>query len=126
MEKKCKTCGLTKGAEKFYRSKHEKNGVEYQCKKCSSERQKEQRKRNWEKILNHYGRKCFCCGVVHKEFLTIDHIKGDGAKHRKELNRGRLYAYIVREKFPKRFRLSCMNCNFAIGIHGYCPHKSKK
>lgn len=121
----CKSCRNTKEISEFYRSKREKNGVEYQCKECSSKRQKDLRKKNWEKILNHYGKKCFCSGEKHQEFLTIDHVEGDGAEHRRKLNRGRLYAHIVRENFPNKFRVACMNCNFAIGVHGSCPHNNK-
>jgi len=124
--KKCSTCGKIKKLEDFYHSKREKSGVEYQCKECSSKRQKELRKQNWKKILDYYGKKCFCCGETHTEFLTIDHAEGNGAEHRRKLNRGRLYAHIVKEKFPKNFRLACMNCNFAIGIHGHCPHNNTK
>ena len=112
-----------KELNQFYRSKREKDGVEYQCKECAKNRQKEQRKKNFQKILDHYGARCFCCGETIKEFLTIDHVNRDGAEHRRQLNRGRLYASIIRDGFPNRFRIACANCNFSLGMKGYCPHK---
>ena len=75
-----------------------------------------------------YGSKCSCCGEKAWEFLTLDHINGDGAKHRRETNRrgNRLYALLKKQGWPKKaYRLLCMNCNFAIGRCGYCPHKGK-
>jgi hypothetical protein len=36
---------------------------------------------------------------------------------------GTFYKWLVEHNFPPRFRTLCMNCNFARGIHGYCPHE---
>ena len=73
------------------------------------------------------GSVCVCCGEDHMEFLTIDHIGGDGAEHREKINGHRrnganLYRWLRRENFPPGFRVLCMNCNFALGHFGYCPH----
>lgn len=70
---------------------------------------------------------CACCGVTHKEFLSIDHIDGDGPAHREKLtgdprNGQTLYYWLKRNNFPPGFRVLCMNCNFALGHHGFCPH----
>jgi len=69
---------------------------------------------------------CVPCGEKHKEFLTLDHIKGDGKKHREVVgNGGRgsvLYRWLKKHNFPPGFRILCMNCNFALGHSGYCPH----
>ncbi len=70
---------------------------------------------------------CACCGETNTEFLTIDHIEGNGKKHREEVGSGGrgfvLYRWLKRHKFPKGFRILCMNCNFALGHFGHCPHK---
>ena len=66
---------------------------------------------------------CACCGEEHREFLTIDHIDGEGAKHRKEIGRGHLYDWLVKNNFPDGFRILCMNCNWSRGKRGYCPHE---
>jgi len=68
---------------------------------------------------------CTCCGEAHIEFLTIDHIHGNGgvprnARHRKGEG---LYRWLKKEGWPEGFRVLCMNCNFAHGHAGYCPHE---
>jgi hypothetical protein len=79
-------------------------------------------------VFDHYGHKCSCpeCGEAHFEFLTIDHIDGGGRKHRKDLKIGNLYRWLVKNNFPLGFRTLCMNCNFSIGLYGYCPHQLEK
>ena len=80
-------------------------------------------------IIAAYGGKCECCGEAHHEFLTIDHVNGDGAAHRRALGgKGRkLYAAIKAEGFPKdRYRLLCLNCNISLGFYGYCPHHPER
>lgn len=84
------------------------------------------------------GPKCRCCGEKHIEFLTIDHIKGDGAAHRREMLEEKgwnvtsqsmsgthLYMWLKQNGYPLGFRVLCMNCNFAIGHSGSCPHRAK-
>jgi hypothetical protein len=66
--------------------------------------------------------RCECCGESHLEFLTIDHVNGDGSKHRKQIGEGALYNWLIKNNFPNGFRVLCMNCNFSLGIRGYCPH----
>jgi hypothetical protein len=82
-------------------------------------------------VLEAYGNKCACCGEEHPDFLTIDHINNDGAAHRRELfgdSRGvgsyEFYLWLKREGFPKdNFQCLCMNCNWAKGKYGVCPHQ---
>jgi len=68
---------------------------------------------------------CKCCGDKNEEFLTIDHIDGRGAEHRRTIKRGghSFYLWLKQNGFPKGFRVLCMNCNFSLGMRGYCPHK---
>ena len=75
-----------------------------------------------------YGGKCACvgCDVSHPDFLTLDHIDGYGARHRKQtgISGGyRFFAWLKRRGFPKdRFQLLCWNCNCAKQHAGGCPH----
>jgi len=79
------------------------------------------------KIIEEYGGKCVCCGENRFEFLTIDHINGDGKQHRKELGANMLYNWLKKNNFPKdNFQLLCMNCNFAKGHFGKCPHEIER
>lgn len=68
---------------------------------------------------------CNCCGEFRIEFLTIDHIYNDGAKHRKEM-KSSIFHWLIKNDFPQGFQVLCMNCNFSKGIHGYCPHEEEK
>ena len=77
-------------------------------------------------VMDYYGRKCACCGDNHIEFLTIDHINNDGAKHRKEIKGQNLPAWIYRHNYPKGFQILCFNCNEAKKIYGECPHNREK
>lgn len=77
-----------------------------------------------EQVLTAYGRACACCGESAPAFLTIDHIRGGGTKHRASLPSKNVYAEIRREGFPKdRYRLLCWNCNCATRFGKKCPHQ---
>ena len=71
-----------------------------------------------------YGGECACCGESIKEFLTIDHINGDGAKDRKIRGVGHtFYRWLRKNNWPQgRLQLLCWNCNCSKGTRGYCPH----
>ena len=78
-------------------------------------------------VMEKYGNsKCACCGESHLEFLSIDHVQGNGAIHRKTLpGNGKNFYYWLRDNgFPSGYRVLCMNCNFALGHNGFCPHNN--
>jgi hypothetical protein len=73
-----------------------------------------------------YGGKCACCGEGTYEFLTIDHVNGGGRRHREEIggSGSSIYSWLRKNNFPAGFRVLCMNCNFAAGKFGGCPHST--
>lgn len=75
-------------------------------------------------VVEAYGGKCECCGESMIEFLTIDHINGDGFLHRRKVGKGRrIYVDLLKAGCPKdNYRLLCFNCNITRGFYGYCPH----
>lgn len=84
----------------------------------------ERRKRS---ILDAYGgARCVCCGETHLDFLTVDHIGGWGARHRKEIGAAALYPWLIKNGFPPGFRVLCMNCNFAMRHGRRCPHAADR
>ena len=96
------------------------------------------KRKEWEKeygrqlrkdAIEAYGNKCQCCGEAHFEFLCIDHIKGGGNKHRRELGLTAGYAFyswLKTQGYPKDdFRCLCNNCNTSKGHYGYCPHEKE-
>jgi hypothetical protein len=90
----------------------------------SAARQRERRKIVRAEVIKHYSGKCACCGEENVEFLCIDHIKGGGTQERKDHNRRghAFYEHLRRQNYPEGYRVLCHNCNFAMGIYGYCPH----
>ena len=77
-----------------------------------------------ETFIAYGGVSCTCCKETHIEFLTIDHINGGGAEQRRRDGKvgGNLYVWLRRQGYPPGFRVLCMNCNFAMGLFGACPH----
>lgn len=73
--------------------------------------------------IEHFGGACQCCGETIAEFLTMEHLQGGGNQDRKTFH-GNIYARARKEGYPpEKYGLLCMNCNFAEGKYGYCPHK---
>lgn len=85
---------------------------------------KNRRRELRRQIVLAYGGECVCCDEANWEFLSIDHKNGGGNKHREALGGSySFYRWLRDSGFPKDdYRLLCMNCNFAIGKYGYCPH----
>lgn len=81
-----------------------------------------------KQVFEFYGSKCSCCGEVHDEFLTLDHINGGGLKHRKAINKtsSDFYKWVIDNDFPDFLRILCYNCNCSLGHLGYCPHNKKE
>jgi len=74
-----------------------------------------------QNILSHYSKGKICCkkcGKTNINILSIDHIKGGGIKHTKEICgsvRGGgvyLYRWLLKNNYPKGFQVLCMNCQF--------------
>jgi hypothetical protein len=88
------------------------------------------RANNRARVFEAYGgAACRCCGEREAEFLTIDHVRGDGWEHRKTVPTSMLLSWLIREGFPEDFQVLCMNCNFAKGRRGgsgVCPHEAKR
>ena len=85
----------------------------------------------WEKPIRdavfaaYGGRRCACCGETEGAFLTIDHIEGGGRQHIRQIGGGgiKLYRWLRNHKFPKGYRVLCMNCNWGRYRNGgECPH----
>lgn len=90
-----------------------------------SAKRKTDRRTLKQTVLDAYGGTCACCGERAFEFLTLDHINGDGADHRRVLASRQsavLYRHLIAASFPSGFRVLCFNCNSARGFYGYCPH----
>ena len=76
------------------------------------------------RVFAHYGTECACCGAA--EDLTIDHVNGDGVKHRAELGgyagKGGVgfYYWLIRQGFPEGYQALCRPCNVSKGRGSRC------
>lgn len=78
------------------------------------------------RVIDAYGGVCACCGERRKEFLTLDHVNGDGKEDRKRFpTQTQFRKWIVDNDFPDHLRILCMNCNLSRGLYGYCPHEQE-
>ena len=99
----------------------------FRCEQCHREHLRRGQER-WDRqrliVLEYYGNKCACCGETTYEFLEVDHINGNGSKHRKEVGR-HVVEDIIKQNFPSDFQILCANCNRGHGKFGVCPHKQE-
>lgn len=80
-----------------------------------------------KQVIAGYGGLCACCGETHYEFLALDHKEYRACEELKKFGRylttTEICKKIIREGFPTTYQVLCHNCNMALGIWGYCPHK---
>lgn len=140
--KQCSKCLEIYPLNMFVKYKKSKDGLNFQCKKCTSEWRKNNRstinKSNRKRLgdyknngIREYGGKCSCCGETQVVFLTIDHINNDakqtdripGEKRRTCKN---LWEKLAILNYPKdKYRLLCFNCNSGRAINNnICPHQN--
>lgn len=122
-----------KRRNKKYRENHReelrKKNKEYQRERRNTPEWRERAKKEHYQlklqVLQYYSNslepKCLCCEELAMEFLTLNHINGyiDKKQPRSGVY---LYRWLVKNNFPSGFNVMCMNCNFALGHFGYCPH----
>jgi len=81
-------------------------------------------------VMAYGGYRCACCGEGEPKFLTLDHVNGDGARHRRKfatLSSIPVLSDLRRRGYPPGFQVLCSNCNH--GRHrngGTCPHQKKR
>jgi hypothetical protein len=77
-------------------------------------------------LIAAYGGCCSCCGEKEQDFLTVDHVKGDGKAHRASVTGSSTGVYRdLRDRgYPKEgYTILCFNCNIARSLFGVCPHQ---
>jgi hypothetical protein len=148
--RKCRVCDLNNHNEylSMYRKRPDvaaKRRADQRWRRANDPRWRKrdreyQRHRNAEtkcEVLLHYGGKCKCCGEEDWRLLTLDHVDGDGASHRREIHKGKkratgrvpsgesLYRWLKTHKYPANvfIRVLCFNCNCGRNVNkGICPH----
>ena len=58
--------------------------------------------------------RCLKCGFTDIRALSIDHINGNGNKHRKSIGcyGSQFYTWLKNHNYPVGYQVLCMNCNF--------------
>ncbi len=123
---------------KKYREEHRSERNKYKKLYCT---QNPDKVRRWrltkyrklrDEVYAHYGGYiCACCGETTREFLTIDHIDGNGNEHRRSIGIGKagskFYYWLKKNNYPSGFQILCFNCNCGRERNkGICPHKAAK
>lgn len=140
-QKFCKPCRMDRDAEvarigsnKYRRNHPERREIiNKRNREISPEKREKKNSRTRARVrdlkrevFSAYGGKCACCGESIFEFLSIDHINGDGEAHRNEIGLGlQFWGWIKKNNFPSTLRVLCFNCNCAIGFFCSCPHQDK-
>jgi hypothetical protein len=129
--KHCVICNKPKPLFKFpMRTSKGKLYVGSYCSACISSRARAKAKL---KLYSEFGYKCSCCGETHPYFLTLEHKLGGNPARRKKTRNGwvitRIQPQLINEAERdgwdrEKYDLLCMNCNFAKGHFGECPHIS--
>lgn len=89
------------------------------------DRQSLARKLLRDEMIRAYGGRCSCqwCTETISDFLTLDHVNGDGKAHRKLVG-SHTYADLRRKGWPQDgYRLLCWNCNAMTRYGRACPHE---
>jgi len=133
----CRECGVILTDKTWYPSFKKKHC--YICKECNNKNSKEWQRNNRDKhnqqnrkeyrqlineVIDAYGGKCKCCGETRREYLTIDHVNGDGRKHNREMgfsSPNGLYRWLRQNNYPEGFQVLCFNCNCGKGNYTVCP-----
>lgn len=130
----------------FYKNKARPDGLGTACKTCHKGENLQYRHRHADRVyekelsgkqtikehvFSHYCEGeilCKKCGFKDIRALSLDHIDGNGTKHRKELNitaGTQFYRWVRDNDFPEMFQVLCMNCQW-IKRHENQEHNGKK
>lgn len=151
-KKRCSCCHDVKTLEEFNFRRKDKDWRKDVCRVCEAAKFKAYYSKDRDRLIarakvhyrTHYlkyrdsifellGHSCSCCGEREKDFLTVDHINGDG-KHQRTKTGQRwggwaIWRVIRVEAEPKkRFRILCFNCNCGRerSPDKICPHQKER
>lgn len=109
----CMNCNILKAVQGLKCTVEERHRVGRASRRCTLVR--EQRRKTKVEVLTRYGDgelACVCCGEEHLDCLTIDHVNGNGAEHRRVIGvigGTRFYYWLKREGYPEGYQTLCFN-----------------
>lgn len=68
-----------------------------------------------EEIIDALGGKCAECGFADRRALQVDHVRGNGAEHRRKENHNRYWRKILADLDSGDYQVLCANCNWMKG-----------
>ena len=74
-----------------------------------------------QEIVKHYSKGRMCCancGLRDVKNLTVDHINGNGERHRRTMSLSgghSFYIWLTKLKYPPGYQILCFACNMAKG-----------
>lgn len=102
------------------------------CGSCTGKRRLERLRVKRACFDAYGGARCSCCGEETPEFLTLDHIAGNGAAERRKILQDAaaatgiaFYRRLKRLGFPPGYQVHCFNCNCAKRGGAICPHQEQ-
>lgn len=129
VEKACYLCRLVFPASDTYFARHKQMaaGILNLCKNCDRKEHRQdsaaRREKRKDIVFAHYCQgsvpHCNLCLTTARPFLTIDHIGGGGAEHRRKDKIGDLHHWLIKNNLPEGFRILCFNCNMSRGFYRY-------
>lgn len=110
--KTCRECGAPESdfPKGFFR--RQDGAVRLICPPCSAKALRSHNRRKRSDCYTLLGGSCSLCREGEFEFLTVDHVHGDGAKERLSLTPDQIKARILKDpSIRSRYRVLCRNCN---------------
>lgn len=130
--RKCNCCLQYKEEEELVSTASSRRWLAHKCKTCENLYRKQLLRNVRTEVLTHYSTgavpQCECCGETRYEFLTINHLNGNGNAHRKINGRNSImmFRWLKFSGYPDGFNVLCYNCNIASHFYGTCPHTWSK
>jgi hypothetical protein len=129
--KTCLKCG-PKPISDFGSDVRATDGLKSRCKACCAEQLHDWKEANQGRLqvarrvryVVNAGDRCACCLAT--RYLSIDHINGDGARHRQDVIGNRrgggesFHRWLIRNGFPPGYQTLCQPCNSSKGRGASC------
>ena len=109
--------------EKEFEPEHYHPNQKYCCNQCQylaiyaaykDKINPQHRQRHYDRkiaAIQAYGGRCAVCGETDPDVLVIDHINNDGANHRRQIGRSKIYEWLKKNGYPAGFQVLCANHN---------------